>query len=237
MRSPRSDITFPQPVRAVIFDMDGLLVDTERIYFDALLRACASVGHEMTEAFARSMIGVPGAECVAMIEAHYGSAFPMDIFGAEYDRLVAARLEQGIPPRTGAKELVRLLVQRGIPQAVASSSRRPTVERYLRGVELIEHFSVLVCREDVVRPKPDPEPFLTAARLLDVPPEQCLVLEDSYHGIAAAHAAGAMPIMVPDMLVPTDEVRTRCIAIAEDLEAVRRLLDEAIMNQRPGGLW
>jgi HAD superfamily hydrolase (TIGR01509 family) len=218
---------FPQAVKAVIFDMDGLLVDTERVYFDALLKACVSVGHEMTEAFAHSMIGVPGQECVAMIEAHFGSAFPMDAFGAEYDRLVAARLAQGIPLRSGARELVTFLAGKAVPQAVASSSRRATVERYLGGVDLIGHFSVLVCREDVSKPKPDPEPFLEAARRLGVSPANCLVLEDSYHGVAAAHAAGAMPIMVPDLLSPTDEVRTRCISVADDLEVVRLLLEQA----------
>lgn len=222
---------FPQPVQAVIFDMDGLLVDTERVYFDAVLKACTSVGHEMTEAFAHSMIGVPGQECVAMIEAHFGAAFPMDAFGAEYDRLVAARLALGIPLRSGARELVTFLAGNAVPQAVASSSRRATVERYLSGVDLIGHFAALVCREDVSKPKPDPEPFLKAADRLGVAPANCLVLEDSYHGVAAAHAAGAMPVMVPDLLSPTDEVRAHCITVADDLAAVHRLLERAL-NRR-----
>lgn len=206
--------------------MDGLLVDTERVYLDALLKACSSVGHEMTEVFAHSMIGVPGKECVAMIEAHFGPSFPMDAFGAEYDRLVAARLAEGIPLRPGASDLVRFLTDRRVPQAVASSSRRLTVERYLRGTDLIAHFATLVCREDVARPKPDPEPFLEAARRLAVPAAQCLVLEDSYHGVTAANGAGAMTVMVPDLLAPTAAVRALCVAVADDLHAVRRMLQE-----------
>lgn len=228
---------FPRPVRAVIFDMDGLLVDTERVYADALLRACTAVGHTMTDAFVHSMIGVAGKECVAMIEAHYGPSFPMQIFSAEYDRLVAARLEQGVPLRPGASELVLLLRERGIPRAIASSSRGVTIERYMRAVGLYDDFAVIVGREDVAMPKPAPDPFLAAARGLGIAPADCLVLEDSYHGIAAAHAAGTMPIMVPDMLAPTDEARTRCIAIAESLHDVSRLLDASLPPARATRLW
>jgi len=228
---------FPRPVKAVIFDMDGLLVDTERVYADALLQACAAVGHTMTDAFVHSMIGVPGKECVAMIEAHYGPSFPMQPFSAEYDRLVAARLEQGIPLRPGASELVLLLRERGIPRAIASSSRSVTIERYMRATGLYDDFAVIVGREDVVLPKPAPDPFLAAARGLGIAPADCLVLEDSYHGIAAAHAAGTMPIMVPDLLAPMDEARARCIAIAESLHDVSKLLESFLPPARATRLW
>jgi len=231
-------IVFPRPVAAVIFDMDGLLVDTERVYGDALVRACAAVGHGMTEAFVHSMIGVPGKECVAMIEDHFGPAFPMAAFGAEYDRLVAARLGEGIPARPGAAELVTFLAGEGVPLAIATSSRRPTVERYMTGIGLLDHFDAIVCREDVDNPKPAPDPFLAAAGRLGVAPASCLVLEDSYHGITGAHAAGTMPVMVPDLLVPTAEVRARCVAVVEDLFVVRAALAGAPgmmpANRMPG---
>ncbi len=171
-----------------------------------------------------------------MIEAHFGAAFPMDAFSAEYDRLVAARLDLGMPLRTGAADLVLYLRDRGIPRAIASSSRRPTIERYMRAAQLYEHFDVIVGREDVDLPKPAPDPFLAAARALGVAPSECLVLEDSYHGVTAAHAAGAMTIMVPDLLAPTDEVRARCIAIADDLDVVRRLLAAAAAPPA-GAVW
>jgi HAD superfamily hydrolase (TIGR01509 family) len=218
---------FTRPVAGVIFDMDGLLVDTERVYLNGLLKAAAAVDREMTAAFAHSMIGVPGKECIAMIEDHYGPGFDMDAFSAVYDQIVARRLAEDIPLRPGARELVTYLSDEGIPQAIATSSRRPTVERYMTNVGLLEHFAAIVSREDVANAKPAPDPFLIAAKRLGLAPPECLALEDSYHGITAAHAAGTMPIMVPDLLAATDVMRAKCIAVVDDLHAVWALLQRA----------
>ena len=149
---------FLRPVAGVVFDMDGLLLDTERLYLDGLFKAARAVDRVMTEAFALSMIGVPGKECVAMIEAHYGPGFSMQAFNAAYDAVVEAELERDIPLRPGARELVTYLAAEGIPQAIATSSRRPTVERYLGRVGLLDRFAAIVSREDVENPKPAPGP-------------------------------------------------------------------------------
>lgn len=216
---------FPREVRGVVFDMDGLLVDTERVYFDALLAAAIFVGNEMPAAFAHAMIGVPGPDCVKMIEDHYGAGFPMQAFSDEYDRLVAVRLAQDIPLRAGAREIVKYLEARGIPAAIATSAGRNAVSRYMGGLNMLEHFKAVVTREDVSQCKPAPDPYLAAAKALGLAPEDCLALEDSYHGITSAHAAGLMPIMVPDMLTVTDEVRGKCIAVVDSLVDVQRMLE------------
>ena len=162
-----------------------------------------------------------------MIEAHYGPGFSMAAFNAAYDAVVEAELERDIPLRPGARELVTYLAEEGMPQAIATSSRRPTVERYLGRVGLLDHFAAIVSREDVENPKPAPDPFLAAAARLGLAPADCLALEDSYHGITAAHAAGMMAIMVPDLLAATDAVRAKCITVADDLHVVGALLRQA----------
>jgi HAD superfamily hydrolase (TIGR01509 family) len=220
-------VPFTRPVAGVIFDMDGLLLDTERLYLDGLFKAAIAVDRVMTEEFALSMIGVPGKECVAMIEAHYGEGFSMAAFNTAYDAVVETALERDIPLRAGARELVTYLAEERIPQAIATSSRRPTVERYLGRVGLLGHFAAIVSREDVENPKPAPDPFLAAAAKLGLAPADCLALEDSHHGITAAHAAGAMTIMVPDLLPATEAMRAKCIAIADDLRAVGEWLRKA----------
>jgi HAD superfamily hydrolase (TIGR01509 family) len=213
-----------RPVRGVAFDMDGLLVDTERVYYDALLAAAIAVGHEMTPAFAHSMVGVAGADCVVMIQDHYGEDFAMDRFSDEYDRLVALRLETEVPLRPGARELLSFLEAQGIPKAIATSAGRSAVQRYLGGHGLLSHFAVIVTREDVARTKPAPDIYAAAVAQLGVAPAECLALEDSFHGITAAHAAGLMPIMVPDMLTVIAEIRAKCVAVVEDLGVVQRML-------------
>jgi len=221
---------FTRPVAGVVFDMDGLLLDTERVNFDALFRAAVAVNCLMTDDFARSMIGMPGKECDALMAEYYGPGFSISAFNAAFESAVETELQHEIPLRPGARELVLYLAAEGIPLALASSSRRPTVERYLTRVGLIERFDAVVSREDVEKPKPAPDPFLTAARRLGVDPADCLALEDSHHGVAAAHAAGMMTIMVPDLLPATDAICAKCVAVLPDLHAVRALLREARVN-------
>jgi HAD superfamily hydrolase (TIGR01509 family) len=212
------------PVEAVLFDMDGLLLDTEVIYIEAMQQAARSLDREMALDFCHSMVGVPERECSLMIEAYYGEGFSIEEFRGRFYRLLRGLLEAGIPLKPGVVELLDFLADRGLPLAVATSSARSTAERHLSHVGLLDRFTALATRDDVERPKPHPDIYLEAARRLGVPPERCIAFEDSNLGLEAAHAAGTMAFMVPDLLQPLPETRARCVDVLPDLHAALKLL-------------
>jgi HAD superfamily hydrolase (TIGR01509 family) len=221
---------FPEPfaaVEAVIFDMDGLIFDTERPIRQVILNAVVAVGFVMPEAFYQTMIGVPGPECDALIKAHFGPEFPFAVFADACRSGFAAALE-GVSIKPGAAELIGELHARQVPLALATSSGREYAERHLHAADLRRFFGAVATRNDVSRGKPHPDLFLKAAGDLGVAPARCVVLEDSHHGVRAAHAAGCLPIMVPDLLEPTDEMRGLCVRIVGDLNEVR-----AMFGNRP----
>jgi HAD superfamily hydrolase (TIGR01509 family) len=212
------------PVEAVLFDMDGLLLDTEVIYIEAMQQAARSLDREMALDFCHSMVGVPEHECSLMIEAYYGDGFSIEEFRGRFYGLLRGLLEAGIPVKPGVVELLDFLADRGLPLAVATSSARKTAERHLGHAGLLDRFTALATRDDVERPKPHPDIYLEAARRLGVPPERCIAFEDSNLGLEAAHAAGTMAFMVPDLLQPLPETRARCLDVLPDLHAALRLL-------------
>ena len=211
-------------IKAVLFDMDGLLLDTESLAMRGLEQAAAEMGISAPESFRYAMIGVPADHCRVLIEERFGLGFPAE------DYLVAASRHMNVMIEAGALQLkpgVRCLLSHlealEIPKAVATSSSRVKAERHLRSTGILDRFDAVVTRDDVARGKPHPDLFLQAAQRLGMRAGHCLALEDSYNGVRAAHAAGATVIMVPDLLPPTNEMRERCALIATDLHAVRPL--------------
>ena len=128
--------------------------------------------------------------------------------------------------KPGVVELLDFLAGRGLPLAVATSAGRATAEHHLGQAGLLDRFAALATRDDVERAKPHPDIYLEAARRLGVAPERCLAFEDSNIGLEAAHAAGAMAFMVPDLLQPLPETRARCVDVLPDLHAALKLLRE-----------
>ena len=221
---------FRKPIDAVLFDMDGLLLDTESLYLQAMQAAARTFDREMTLDFCHSMIGVPGRECDVMIQDLYGPGFSIAEFRGRYSGIIKQLLEQSIPVKPGVAELLDFLDVLGLPAAVATASRRVTAEHHLGRAGLLDRFKAVATIDDVERAKPHPDIYLEAARRLDVPPDRCIAFEDSSIGLTAAHAAGTMAIMVPDILQPLPEIRGKCLAVVDDLHAALGLLRTAFAS-------
>lgn len=216
------------PVEAVIFDMDGLLIDSEAIYLQGMMGAARALGREMSVEFCHSMVGVPGDECNVMIEGLYGEGFDIKEFRVHLSAHVRQAMAERVPIKPGVIELLDFLVERDLPRAVASSARRATIEHHLGRAGLLPRFTTYAGRDDVVKAKPAPDIYLEAARRLGVRPERCVAFEDSSIGLTAAHAAGMMAFIVPDILPPTPEAEAKCVAVLPDLHAALPLLKRVV---------
>lgn len=213
-------MSLPRKPRAVVFDMDGLLCDTEVVYRDAMIATALEHGHDMPLTLFKSMIGLPGPASNQKVLDHFGGDFPIDAFNARVMEHVDAACVIGIALKAGVLELLDHLDERGLPRAIATSSSHRAVEAHLGPSGIIPRFHTVVARGDYTLGKPNPDPFLTAAARLGIAPDQCLALEDSHNGVRAAASAGMMTVMVPDLLDATDEMQSLCVRIAGDLHEV-----------------
>ena len=212
-------------VNAVLLDMDGTLLDTEKVYFNSLVAALNASGYaDDAVALCHAMVGLPGPACEAMLLDRYGDDFPL----AEINRAFLVNrdkfMEAGLPLKPGTLELLDGLAAADCPTAIVTSSSRSSAERNLSLAGIRSRFDTILTLDDVTRGKPSPDLYLLAARRLGFAPQACIAVEDSNHGVAASHAAGAITIMVPDMAPPTDETRAKCAAVLPDLNAVLAML-------------
>ncbi len=213
-------------LRAVIFDMDGLMFDTERIAQKAWQQAAHDFGYEFPPETFAWIVGLTLADVRRNAQRIFGADFPFDLVyqrRQEYlDNYITTR---GIPLKPGLLELLAKVERAGLARALASSTARRIIDRNLKRAGLDHgHFDVIVGGDEVQNGKPAPDIFLLASEKLQVPAESCLVLEDSNAGVQAACAAGMPAIMVPDVLEPTPEARRCAYRILPDLHAVSRLL-------------
>ncbi|GHC01461.1 HAD family hydrolase [Thermomonas carbonis] len=209
---------------AVVFDMDGLMLDSERAINDCMARASRELGHDLPDSLWLQMIGGGDGLCRRLLAERIGDDATVELLActeAMYDVVADA----GIDHRPGIVELLDWLVAHGIPRAVATSTRRPLAMRKLAAAGLLPYFDAVATSSDVAAPKPAPDVYLLAASKLGIDPLRCLVLEDSPTGVRAALAAGMTPVQVPDMLVPDDAARALGHRIVGSLGDAQRLLE------------
>ncbi len=216
-------MSLPRPPRAVVFDLDGLLIDSEQLVFDAMVASAPKFGRVMDMATFLTLVGLPRAANDMQLLNHYGADFPVNAFNAAVSAHMNAEREAVAALKTGVGEVLDALDTHALPRALCTSSGREWVDRHFVAHDLARRFNAIVARGDYMNGKPAPEPYLKAAAILAIDPADCLALEDSHNGVRAAHAAGMMTIMVPDLLAPTEEMHAKCVRIATSLHDVAAL--------------
>ena len=195
----------------VIFDMDAVIFDSERLYIDCNKEIAPKYGcndMEKIEEICHKCIGVTMEQTLVIIRENLGEDFPLDEFWAETSGLFKEKTMGGnIPVKIGVRELLDYLKDSGIKTAIASSTKTDTVKRELSEAGLLFYFDEVVGGDMIEHSKPAPDSFLKAMEVLGSSPDECCIIEDSFNGIRAAKAAGGFSIMVPDILQPDEEIR------------------------------
>ncbi len=189
-------------IRAVLFDMDGVLFDTEELGLKAITKIAAELGYHVDRAFYQTTLGVPNAECESIYRAALGQDYPYQTSMERFRAYFRAHNEQhAMPRKPGLMECLSGLKARGIKIALATSTVRPLVDMYFQKMpDIAAHFHATVCGGEVPRGKPAPDIYLAAAAAVGCAPGECAGVEDSFYGVQAVRASGAYSVMVPDML-------------------------------------
>ena len=215
-------------IKGVIFDMDGLIFDTENLVYQANQKAAMELKIAFDKDDYLRYLGISDEEYVTTAHKDYDERYGKETVTEFIRRAYAYTKEMFdaglVEIKPGAVELLHFLEEQNIPRILASSNNRPEINRLLKQAGLAEDFPLIISADDVKRGKPDPAIFLGAAEMLQLPPEELLVLEDSANGVKAAIAAKIPVIMVPDLLEPDDKLAKQTLAVLPDLHEVRDYL-------------
>jgi HAD superfamily hydrolase (TIGR01509 family) len=204
--------------------MDGLLIDTIPAYVSAMVQAGHDVEHPLSGDYVLSLAGLLGAELEAQIKADHGATFPIEPYMAAVVARLGPILKAGVALKAGAMPLLEELARTGTPMAAGTSMPRTDALHHLRLGHIDHFFSAVAARDDVSRGKPHPDVHLKALSTLGFAARDCVILEDSFNGVRAAHATGAMVIMVPDVATPSPDIEALCTLVATDLHEVREII-------------
>ena len=212
-------------IKGVISDMDGVMLDSEKLYVRFWCEAAQSLGFPMKKEHALGIRSLARVFAVKKLQGWFGTEFDYDSVRNKrielMDKYVA---ENGIEAKSGAKELLIWLKQNGYKTALATATPVDRASLYLKQVGLLEFFDVICSAREVKRGKPEPDIYLLAAKRLGLAPGECMALEDSQNGVRSAFAAGCKTVLVPDLDNPENELKGCLYAVADNLSAVKKLV-------------
>ena len=206
------------PIHGILFDMDGVVLDTEKLYARFWAEAAHALGYPMTYEQALGMRSLNSAAGQAKLESYFGPGVSRAIMRDKRIELMDAYVaECGVEAKPGIHELLDYLKGQGIRTAIATSSPMPRATAYLGSLGLLDKFDRICSGHDVKQGKPAPDIYLHAAASIGISPENCLAIEDSPAGILSAHRAGCWPVLVPDLDGSDEEMRKTLYAEADSL--------------------
>ena len=212
-------------IRAILFDMDGLIFDTESIHKACWLAAAEQQHITIDEEFYQTFIGVQAAECEKRLIKRFSSRLDIERFRIDRDKLLEKSRETQAEFKPGFQQLIYLLKQQGLSCALVTSSALNEVQHHFSSNRYLDEFDAIVTAEDVTRGKPNPDCYLQACQKLAIKPKHCLVLEDSNNGMRAGLDAGCLAAMVPDLLQPSNDIAARANFIFNSLYDVAELIE------------
>ncbi len=207
--------------KAVVFDMDGVIFDSEICVKNIWREVAIPHGAKNFEEHYNKCLGVNIAKAKEIMLESFGAGFPFDKCQEEVSKLYHERYDGGrLPMKSGIKEILSFLKDNDIKIALASSTRTEVVTNQLRDADILPYFSAVIGGDKVKFSKPHPEIYLKACEALGINPTDAYAIEDSYNGIKSAYAGNLRPIMVPDLLPPTEEISSLCETVEPNLLSV-----------------
>lgn len=212
-------------IKAIIFDMDGLMIDSERVTFECYQERLKDMNLTMDEEFYKTLLGKPIKGIYQRFYDVYGNDFPIQNVIQDVHQLMAERFEtEGVPVKKGLVELLHYLKDNNYKTIVATSSNRDRVDKILSQAKITEFFDDSICGDEVTKGKPNPEVFLKSCQKLGVNVDEAIVLEDSEAGIQASYDANIKVICIPDMKYPEKQYEEKTFKILKDLTEVTAYL-------------
>ncbi len=216
-------------LKGAIFDHDGLMFDTEKIWQKNWNLVAHEMGITLPDEFKKEICGSNGQHTLDVIQKYYHVEDGREIRDRVIESVARDEIENPIEMKEGLLDILEMFQKYGVKMAVASSSPKEMILMNLKRSHLEKYFEVVVSGKDVKHGKPAPDIFLLAAEKLDIDPKECYVFEDAYNGVQAGVSAGAQTIMVPDLVQPNDEIRSIVHAVCGSLKEASYLIENDLL--------